>query len=95
MTRPVLQIHVRLHGALRDRLPPEEMGRTIVTLPDGAQVATVLRRLSLRRRIAVSVNNEIVDDWNTTLQDGDQVEIFRPAAGGSAVDCKAHVFLVH
>jgi thiamine biosynthesis protein ThiS len=82
----VLQVHVRLHGALRDKLPPEEKGRTIVTLPDGAQVTAMLKQLSLHRRITVAVNDEIVDDWNTTLQDGDRVEIFRPAAGGSSTN---------
>ena len=81
----MIQIHVRLHGALRDKLPSEAKGRTILTLPDGAPVTAVLEQLSLHRRITVAVDDEIVDDWNVILQDGDRVEIFRPAAGGSGI----------
>lgn len=79
----MIEIHVRLHGALRDKLASEAKGRTTLALPDDAPVKAVLEQLSLNRRISLAINDEIVDDWNTTLQDGDQVEVFRPAAGGS------------
>ena len=81
----MIEIHVRLHGALRDKLPPEARGRTTLTLHDGTTITAVLEQLSLHRRIEVAVNSEIEDNWNTALQDGDQVEIFRPAAGGSGI----------
>jgi len=81
----MLHIHIRLHGALRDKLPAEAKGRTILTLPEGAAVTSVLEQLSLQRRIQVAVNDEIVDNWDATLIDGDRLEIFRPAAGGSGI----------
>ena len=90
----MIMIRVRLHGALRDKLPSEEKGRTILTLPDGAQATTILEQLSLNRRIAVAVNDEIIDDWNIALKDGDQVEIFRPAAGGSDIVGKSRSRMV-
>ena len=81
----MIEIHIRLHGALRDKLPPEAKGRTILTLPDGALLTAVLEQLSLHRLIEVAVNDEIVDNQDIILQDGDRVEIFRPAAGGSGI----------
>jgi thiamine biosynthesis protein ThiS len=81
----MIEIHVRLHGALRDKLPPEDKGRTTLTLPDGASLTAVLEQLSLHRHIEVAVNDEIVDNQDIILQDGDRVEIFRPAAGGSRI----------
>lgn len=78
----MIEIHVRLHGALRDKLPPGAKGRTTLTLHEGTTVTAVLDQLSLHRRIEVAVNNEIVDNRDKPLQDGDHVEIFRPAAGG-------------
>jgi thiamine biosynthesis protein ThiS len=81
----MIEIHVRLHGALRDKLPHEAKGRTILTLQDGTTVTAVLEQLSLSRRIEVAVNDEIADNRDSSLQDGDRIEIFRPAAGGSII----------
>ena len=78
----MLQIHVRLHGALRDKLPAEAKGRTILTLPDGTPLTAVLERLSLQRYVEVALNDEVVENQDLPLQNGDRLEIFRPAAGG-------------
>ena len=83
MAGRMIHIHVHLHGALRDKLPPEDKGRTTLTLHDGTTVTAVLEQLSLHRRIEVAINDEIVDNQDIILQDGDRVEIFRPVAGGS------------
>jgi thiamine biosynthesis protein ThiS len=79
----MISIHIRLHGALRDKLPPEAKGRTTLSLPEGTTVTAVLEQLSLQRRTEVAVNDEIVDNRDIPLQDGDRLEVFRPAAGGS------------
>ena len=81
----MIEIHIRLHGALRDKLPIEAKGRTTQTLNDGTTVTAVLEQLSLHRRIEVAINDEIVDNRDIILQDGDRVEIFRPVAGGSGI----------
>ncbi len=78
----MIQVQVRLHGALRDKLPPQSKGQTVLDLPDGADVAAVLNQLSLRRHIQVAINGEIVENVETNLNDGDRLEVFRPAAGG-------------
>jgi len=78
----MIQVRVRLHGALRDKLPPQSKGQIALDLPDGADVSAVLNQLSLRRHIQVAINQEIVENLETKLNDGDQVEVFRAAAGG-------------
>ena len=77
-----MQIQIRLHGALRDKLPAADRGRAVLTLPEGTAVAALLDQLSLRGYIQVAINQEIIENPDTNLQDGDRVEIFRPAAGG-------------
>jgi thiamine biosynthesis protein ThiS len=81
----MITIHIRLHGALRDKLPAEAKGRIVLSLPEGTTVTAVLEQLSLRRRTEVAVNDEIVDNRDIALEDGDRVEVFRPAAGGSGI----------
>ena len=78
----MIKLHIHLHGALRDKLPSGAKGRTTLSLPDGATIMDVLERLSLRRNIEVAVNDEIADNLDDPLQDGDRLEMFRPAAGG-------------
>jgi len=81
----MITIHIRLHGGLRDKIPAEAKGRTTLSLPEGTTVTAVLEQLLLRRRIEVAVNEEIVDNRDTALQDGDRIEIFRSTAGGSGI----------
>lgn len=77
-----MQISVRLFGILRDKLPPEAKGRTVLTLPEEARVSAVLESLDIKRNIQVAINKEIVEDMSMQLRDGDTVECFRPSAGG-------------
>ena len=78
----MISVHVRLHGALRDKLPPEAKGRATLTLAEGATIAALFDQLSLRRSLEVALNGEIVDNQERPLQDGDRLEFFRAAAGG-------------
>lgn len=77
-----MHIHIRLHGALRDKLPAENKGRVTLSRPEGTAVSTILSQLSLGGHIQVALNREIIDDLDTILQDSDRIEVFRPAAGG-------------
>ncbi len=79
----MITIHVRLLGMLRDKLPREAKGRASLELPDGATVADLLAQLELRGHLQVAINDTIVENEDTPLRSGDQVEIFRPAAGGA------------
>jgi len=78
----MIHIHIRLHGALRDKLPPGDKGQTILELPQGVSVTAILNQLSLHGHIQIAINQEIVENLETVLQDGDRMEVFRPAAGG-------------
>ena len=77
-----MEIHVRLYGVLREKLPAEDHGRTMLELPEGATVDDVLTRLGVTGHFHVSVNEEMVDDRETVLRDGDQVDVLPPTAGG-------------
>ena len=77
-----MQISLRLLGALRDLLPPEKKGRDLLDLPDGSILDELLASLAIRGRFSVSINDEIVNDRSRPLNDGDEIIIFRSAAGG-------------
>lgn len=78
----MMQIHLRLYGILREKLAPEAKGRAAMTVPDGATITAVLDELALHRHIQVAVNDEIEENLNRQLLDGDRLDIFRPSAGG-------------
>ena len=77
-----MQIHIRLHGIFREKLPREAKGRTTLDLPEGARVQDVLAHFEIRRRVGVAVNQEVEVEPDFPLQPGDRVEVFRVAAGG-------------
>jgi molybdopterin converting factor small subunit len=77
-----MEIHVRLYGVLREKLPANEHGRAVLELPDGATVSDVLSELDVTGHFHVSVNEEMVEDRQTELRDGDQVDVLPPTAGG-------------
>jgi sulfur carrier protein ThiS len=77
-----LQIHIRLHGILREKLPPEAKGKTTLDLPDGSSVQDILAHFEIQRRVGVAVNQEVEVASDHPLKPGDHVEVFRVAAGG-------------
>jgi len=77
-----MNIHVHLHGALRDKLPPDAKGRAILHFDEGATANAVITKLSLRGHIEIALNQDLIENDDTILHDGDTLEIFRPAAGG-------------
>lgn len=77
-----MKIHVHLHGALRDKLPPDSKGRAILHFEEGEMASAVVSKLSLRGHIQIALNQELIENDDIILHDGDALEIFRPAAGG-------------
>ncbi len=77
-------IHIRLHGALRDKLPGERNGRLTVSFKESETITvqTAIAQFSLRGHIQIALNQELIENQDTILHDGDTIEIFRPAAGG-------------
>ncbi len=76
-----MQIHITLHGILRDALPPEARGRTALTLPAGATVADALLALQLKNTTTAAINGQQVP-LDYILHDGDHLHLFRPIGGG-------------
>ena len=77
-----MEIHVRLYGVLREKLEPENHGQIILDLPEGTTIADVLTRFGITGHVHVSVNEDMEEDRQTVLHDGDQVDVLPPSAGG-------------
>jgi len=77
-----LNIHLQLFSILRDKLPPELKGRTIMHLNEGATLKDLLRELKITRKVAISVDDIQETDLTRKLVDGERVKIFSSVGGG-------------
>jgi sulfur carrier protein ThiS len=77
-----VNIHLQLFSILRDKLPKEARGETMLDLGDGATVADLLHRLDIQRNVVVSVNDVHEPDKARVLQEGDDIKIFSSVGGG-------------
>ena len=77
-----LEIQLRLYGVLRDKLPPDDHGQAVLKVPEGTTIADVLAKFDISGHFHVSINEDMVEDWQTPLKNGDEVDVFRPSAGG-------------
>jgi molybdopterin converting factor small subunit len=91
-----MQIHVQLFSILRDCIPPDAgRGQASIALPEGATLADLVAHLGVDQRLGhpatevvskagwqVLVSGGYEPDMGRVLQDGDQVRIFPPVAGG-------------
>lgn len=78
----ILEIHLQLFSILRDILPPELKGRTVIQLNEGSTLKDLLSELDINRKVAISVNDLQERDRSYKLEDGDQVKIFTSVGGG-------------
>lgn len=81
-----LHVEVKLYGALRDHRPPAPGAPHHpfpLTLPQPASVATLLDQLGIPDALVnvISVNGETAVSHHP-LQEGDEVRLFPPTAGG-------------
>lgn len=77
-----MKIKIVLFGVFREKLPREARGRTTLELPEGAPLRVVLEHFDLPFRAACAVNGQLESNLERILQDGDEVQVFRPAGGG-------------
>ncbi len=77
-----LDIHLQLFSILRDKLPPELKGRTIMHLNEGAMLQDLLHELEITRKVVISVNDIQETDHSRQLNDGDVVMLFSSVSGG-------------
>lgn len=82
-------VRVRLFAGLRQKLPDAERGRADLELPSGASVQDLLDGLEIPRvQAQVTLVNGVVISRDPgrreahRLQDGDDVAVFPPVAGG-------------
>ncbi len=80
--KAAMQIHLTLFGIFRDKLPQEARGMADLELAPGTSIAEVLARLEVSPVAVCSVNGELERDPARLLQDGDTLQVFRPAGGG-------------
>ena len=76
-----MEVHLILHGILRDHLPRQAKGKTTLTLPEGATVADVLQKFGLKQTVSAAVGGLQVEHTHV-LQDGDDLQLFRMIGGG-------------
>jgi molybdopterin converting factor small subunit len=79
----MIEVQVQLYSILREKLPAEAQGRTILRFEDGATVEDLLRRLDIGRRVVISVNGQHEADGGRPLGDQDEVKIFSSVGGGA------------
>ena len=77
-----MEINLQLFSILRDKLPPELKGRTIMHLNEGATLIDLLMELGITRKVVISVNDVQETDHSRQLMDGEKVMIFSSVGGG-------------
>ncbi|VAW43073.1 hypothetical protein MNBD_CHLOROFLEXI01-4856 [hydrothermal vent metagenome] len=83
-----LNVEVKLYGMLRVNRPKTAEGAPhhpfSVTLPEGATAVHLAAQLGIEEGLftAVAINSETAE-LDTVLQEGDQISLFPPSAGGS------------
>jgi thiamine biosynthesis protein ThiS len=80
----VIEVQVQLYSILREKLPAEARGRTVLRLEEPATLDDLLGALDIRRRVVISVNGEHETDNGRRLRDQDEVKVFSAVGGGGA-----------
>ena len=78
----MMKVSVVLHSYLREKLPAEAKGQTVLKLEEGARIGDVIERLDLPAMVVFAVNNQIEREKERVLKDGDLLRFFRAGAGG-------------
>ena len=78
----MIRIHLQLYSILREKLPPESMGRSEMEVAEGTTLQDILDALDINRRVVISVNDVQESDKSRQLQDSDEVKIFSSISGG-------------
>ena len=78
-----MRVFLRLYGPLRDKLPRENRGRKWLELADGATVSDALASEDIHwEDVLWAINEEHNSDPKTVLNDGEELSVFTPVAGG-------------
>ncbi len=77
-----MEVHITLHGLLRDYLPRQAKGKTTLSLPDGATIEAVLQQLKIKQTTVSAAVGGVQMEPDHVLQDGDDLQVFRAIGGG-------------
>ncbi len=77
-----MEIHLQLYSILREKLPSDAKGRAILQLDEGVTIADLLNKLSVQRKVVISVNGVHEADKSRLLRNGDSVKLFSSISGG-------------
>ena len=80
----MITVQVRLYATLRRYRPEVKLGESLpMELPEGSTVGQLITRLGIPNRVVKSIFvNRRPQDPEYVLQNGDEVAIFPPVAGG-------------
>ena len=78
----MLDIHLQLYSILREKLPSDAKGRTLMQLDEGATLADLINELDIKLKVIISVNGDHEPDKSRQLREGDHVKIFSSVSGG-------------
>ena len=67
----MLDIHLQLYSILREKLPSDAKGRTVMQLDEGATLADLLDELGINLKVVISVNGDHEPDKSRQLRDDD------------------------
>ena len=76
-----MDVNIKLHGILRDYLPKKAKGRTTLTVSEVTTISNIIEQLKIKQTVSAVVNGTEVEN-NHTLQNGDELQMFRLIAGG-------------
>jgi thiamine biosynthesis protein ThiS len=77
-----ISVYVQLYSILREKLPPDTNGRSVLELNEGATLQDLLSKLDIKRRVVISVNGEHETDYSRQLKNGDEIQLFSSISGG-------------
>jgi sulfur carrier protein ThiS len=77
-----MKVDIQLYSVLREKLPIDARGRTVLELEDGSTIEDLLIKLDIERKVVISVNGVQEPDKTRLLQDGDKIKLFSSVSGG-------------
>ena len=77
-----MRIRVVLYSLLRYKLANETKGRLTLDMPENSSIQDVLDRLMIDLPINVSINNQLINNYDNPLTDNIEIHLFRPTGGG-------------
>ena len=77
-----MKVNLQLYSILREKLPAEDKGKTVLDLDDGSTIDDIIQQLGITRRVVIGVNGVQVTEKEHVLSDGDEIKIFSSISGG-------------